>query len=388
MTHIWVSHGAHVDESRHTHAWVMPHMWMSHGTHMNATWHTYEGVMAHIWMSHVTRMHESCRTCEWVTAHMWIHHGTHMNKSWHTYGWVTSHTCTSPAAHIHESFHWSCGSSNMSRRTRRKRHSWIMKKKTFLNSFPRSLFLLFLLFLRDIFDDMSSSNMSHQICHEERNVFFFFFFVTYLMKKKTFLNSFPGRICGCILLFSFSKLTCMHESFYLSLAADMNTPPHTQTWIMSHTRVYPSCHVTHSECVISHTLHESCYTLWMSHVAHSVSVMSHTLNESCRTFWMSHVAHKRNWMSHIGLSCRIWRLSISHVTHSGWVMSHTYMRVLSHTCNAAVPQRIHACDMTQPSCDMTHPSMRHDSLTCITRRGGGLGSSTIFNKFNEPYALS
>jgi len=30
----------------------------------------YEWVMSHIWMSHVTHMNESCHTCEWVMSHM------------------------------------------------------------------------------------------------------------------------------------------------------------------------------------------------------------------------------------------------------------------------------------------------------------------------------
>ena len=30
----------------------------------------YEWVMSHIWMSHVTHMNESCHTCEWVMSHI------------------------------------------------------------------------------------------------------------------------------------------------------------------------------------------------------------------------------------------------------------------------------------------------------------------------------
>ena len=62
MSHIWMSHVTHMNESCHTYEWVMSHIWMSHVTHMNESRHTYEWVMSHIWMSHVTYMNESCHT--------------------------------------------------------------------------------------------------------------------------------------------------------------------------------------------------------------------------------------------------------------------------------------------------------------------------------------
>ena len=33
-----------------------------------------EWVMSHIWMSHVAHMSESCRTYEWVMSHIWVSH--------------------------------------------------------------------------------------------------------------------------------------------------------------------------------------------------------------------------------------------------------------------------------------------------------------------------
>jgi len=74
---MWISI-LHVNESCHTHGWVVlfffslgvtiewviPHMnvschdRMSHGTHMNELWHTHEWVMAHTWMRNVTQMNE------------------------------------------------------------------------------------------------------------------------------------------------------------------------------------------------------------------------------------------------------------------------------------------------------------------------------------------
>ena len=74
MSHIWMSHVIHMNESRRawnescrTYEWVMSQVWMSHVTHINrAHWPmptaTNARVMSHVWMSHVARMNESCRT--------------------------------------------------------------------------------------------------------------------------------------------------------------------------------------------------------------------------------------------------------------------------------------------------------------------------------------
>jgi len=55
----------------------MSHIWMSHVAHMNESCHTYERVMSHIWMSHVTHMNEWYCVCRWVMSHI--------DESCHTY---------------------------------------------------------------------------------------------------------------------------------------------------------------------------------------------------------------------------------------------------------------------------------------------------------------
>jgi len=110
------------------------HIWMSHVPHMNESCPTYECVMSsshmcrrslklilrgpvsHVWMSDVTRMNESCPTYECVMSnicrhslcsnstcgpvshvgmcHLWMRHVTLMNvwtDSHHINGWVMSH---------------------------------------------------------------------------------------------------------------------------------------------------------------------------------------------------------------------------------------------------------------------------------------------------------
>jgi len=65
-----------------SHIWVMSHIWMSHATHMNESCHTNVWVMSNIWMSHATHMNESCRTYEWVMPRTWIHHITNILRTW------------------------------------------------------------------------------------------------------------------------------------------------------------------------------------------------------------------------------------------------------------------------------------------------------------------
>jgi len=91
-------------------------------TRMNKLRCTYGWVMSHIWMSHVTHMNESCHIFEWV----WIGHVTCMNvpsglpqhvthvlsaltrsllpvSHTHTYERVTTHICTQFIARIYMS---------------------------------------------------------------------------------------------------------------------------------------------------------------------------------------------------------------------------------------------------------------------------------------------
>jgi len=72
MSHIWMSHVTHMNESCHTHGWVMSHIWMSHVPHMNESCHTHGWVMSHIWMNHISLMNDSCHVYQWFISHMWI----------------------------------------------------------------------------------------------------------------------------------------------------------------------------------------------------------------------------------------------------------------------------------------------------------------------------
>jgi len=84
-------------ESWHTYEWVMSHVWMSHVAHMNGSWHTYEAARS---IPGYTK--ESCHTYELVMAHIWMGHGTHITESCRKYEWVRSVTHASESCHTYE----------------------------------------------------------------------------------------------------------------------------------------------------------------------------------------------------------------------------------------------------------------------------------------------
>jgi len=59
---IWMRRVSFMNKSCRTHASGVPPIRMCHGTHMNESWHTHEWVMAH--------MNESCHTYECIMAHI------------------------------------------------------------------------------------------------------------------------------------------------------------------------------------------------------------------------------------------------------------------------------------------------------------------------------
>jgi len=90
LLHAWficVTWLIHLCDVTHSHLHVTC-SWMSWTTHTESC-HTCDWVMSHIWMSHVAHMSESCHTHERVTIH--TREGgyvTHMNESCHTHIWA------------------------------------------------------------------------------------------------------------------------------------------------------------------------------------------------------------------------------------------------------------------------------------------------------------
>ena len=88
---------SHMNDSwvKSMYGWVMSHTWVSHVSHMDESWHKYEwvmSVMGHIWMIHVSHMNESCHPYKWDRSHICMSHVSHMDESWHKYKdhiWMT-----------------------------------------------------------------------------------------------------------------------------------------------------------------------------------------------------------------------------------------------------------------------------------------------------------
>jgi len=113
------SHVAHMNESRGTYECVMSHIWMSHGAHMKEvtvvliqcecvwmteSWRTYEWVMAHMWMRHVTN------ACGWLREsieYAWLRHGsficdmTHSSTQSHSDAYSIQSCILNPHSHAY-----------------------------------------------------------------------------------------------------------------------------------------------------------------------------------------------------------------------------------------------------------------------------------------------
>jgi len=73
------------------------HTCLSYVTRMNKSWHTHPWVISHIWVGHVIHTNDSCPISEWVTPRIWMCQAhirmcnvSQMNELCHTYEWVRS----------------------------------------------------------------------------------------------------------------------------------------------------------------------------------------------------------------------------------------------------------------------------------------------------------
>ena len=102
MSHIWMCHVTHMNESCHTYEWVMSHIWVSHVTHMNVSCHTYEWVMSHIWMCHVTHMNEPYAT--YMHIFDWPHIHNFSFAIYFTYIYIHTHIFICRILHLYKKF--------------------------------------------------------------------------------------------------------------------------------------------------------------------------------------------------------------------------------------------------------------------------------------------
>jgi len=66
--HIWIRDVTHMNESCHTHVWVMS-VENSFCARLRVLWCRVWDTSYHIWMRHVSQMNESCHAHEWVMSH-------------------------------------------------------------------------------------------------------------------------------------------------------------------------------------------------------------------------------------------------------------------------------------------------------------------------------
>jgi len=88
VSHMWMSHVAHITQSCHAYEWVMSHTCVSHITHMNEqqsrTFQTGYARQHRGGLTHIALMNESCHTYLWGMSHIWMSHVTHMNEACRT----------------------------------------------------------------------------------------------------------------------------------------------------------------------------------------------------------------------------------------------------------------------------------------------------------------
>jgi len=116
MSHIWLGHVTHTNESRTR---SVSGIGMGHVTLKNESYHTNKGLISHINELNELNINElnelneshtrsvssnrspscwnSTRTCiatsQYVMSRIWMSHVTHMNGSYHIYKWVTNEMC-------------------------------------------------------------------------------------------------------------------------------------------------------------------------------------------------------------------------------------------------------------------------------------------------------
>jgi len=83
-SHTWRIYFMHINEWVMAHGWFShAHIWTSHVAHINQSRHTYDAVMAHIRMRRVTHVNESRHTYTCVVV-------TRVNRSSRAYEWIMS----------------------------------------------------------------------------------------------------------------------------------------------------------------------------------------------------------------------------------------------------------------------------------------------------------
>ena len=245
LSHMWMRHVTHMNESCDTYEWVMSHIWKHY--HMNGScdrrerrvvrWGLREGVsvQAVSWMIHVTRINESCHTYQWIMSHTSMSHVTHMNESCHmcdmthSYVWHDSFMCVTWLIHMCDMTHW---------------YVWHDSFRTLpeLKSPPVT----------------PNVRLAFHVCHMTHSYDTAFTCVTWLIPMCHMTHSYvwhDSLICVTWLI----RMRDMTHSYvrhdFLDTAmrhikvTRMDRPCHTYGWVMSHVGKSPGTHMNESSHV-------------------------------------------------------------------------------------------------------------------------------------------
>ena len=256
MSHIWMSHVTHVNESCHICEWVMSHIWMSLVTHMNQSCHMCEWVMSHIWMSHVTCVNEPCHTYEWVMSHVWMGHVTHMNSS--RVSWVCQ-LCVKASRHTYKPV--------------REHHTYEMRRVPNLNKSHVT-------YLSHVCESvMAHIWLSHVMhIHRKSSLYLLLSSVNLVLKLMGTPDGISTRSGFTVVVTGlpwnlYTKLTETLRQIKTTFPMNINESCHMCEWVVFRTRVSRMsyiCHtnVSHISCICHTYVNESLHThKWvMAHI--------------------------------------------------------------------------------------------------------------------------
>jgi len=92
----WISHMLHKIGSHVTHLRKCTHSLRI--TSISHVCHTYTSALSHMWISHVSHMNQSCLTYELAMSRIWVRHVAHNNQSYFTF--AQAHPLLAPHLHL------------------------------------------------------------------------------------------------------------------------------------------------------------------------------------------------------------------------------------------------------------------------------------------------
>jgi len=301
MLHVWIGHGAPMNESCRVFEWVMSHIWMSHVAYM-------EKAMSHMWMRHVAHMNQSCRTYKRV---MYTSHVAHMKESCRTYECILSYIWINLRGYLrawapfrwlrvcewvtsgdwgyvvrwlwNDSFHWKCYTLE-THQIEKLRFLGISRYKFKLRCWLGAR-------RRRCFSPAAAACRlgRSQVMEEKNSGVYSRVLSNHSMGEWVVSHVWMSHVAcmnevGC-------AYECVMSHIWMRHVAYMNELCRTYEWVMLHVWMSRVAHMNDSCCtyewVMSH--------IWMGHVA--------CMNESCRTYECVMLHTCKRHVAHMNASC-------------------------------------------------------------------------------------